>query len=91
MYVSGTLSLIERIDFLAETLVRHGVEMRLEDFRPTESICFRFEVKFKGLKPFVMVDAVRKEIFLARFAATDAIHFVKIVQVGYCRASVCQS
>ena len=64
--------------------------MRFEDFRPTGSICFRFEVKFKSLEAVMVIDAVGEEI-TARFEPTDEIHFVKVMQVGCYEVSVCQS
>ena len=71
----------------AECFRRHGVEVRFEDFGPTAFVCFRLEVKFKSLKAVVMIDTVGEGI-IARFAPTDKIHFVKIMQVGCYKASL---
>ena len=90
LYGFGTLRIVERVEPLAESFGGHGVEMRFENLRPTDSICFRFEVKFQSLKAVMMIDAVGEKIVLSRFASTDEIHFVKVMQVGYYKALICQ-
>lgn len=64
--------------------------MRLEDIWPTGSVCFRFEVKFHGLKSVMVVDAVGERTSTARFDLTNDIHLVEVMQVGCYEASVCQ-
>ena len=93
LWGSGTLGLRLRapVEYIAEIFGRHGVEMGFEDFRPTGSICLRFEVKFQSLKAVMVIDAVSEEVFLAWFTPTDEIHFVKVMQVGCYKASLCQS
>lgn len=65
--------------------------MVFEYFRPTGSICLRFKVKFQSLETVMEIDTVSEEVFLAWFTPTDEIHFVKVMQVGCYKASLCQS
>ena len=88
---SGTLGLGRRfVEYVAEIFGGHGVEVRLEDFRPTGSVCLRLEVKFQRLEIVLVIDAVGEEVFLAWFTPTDEVHFVEVMQIGCCKAPLCQ-
>ena len=71
------------IKSMAENVAWHGVEVRFKDLGPTTSVCFAFEVKYKGLKSVLVVDTVGEDIFFAWFASTDKVHLVEIMQIGY--------
>ena len=86
----GTFSFRESVKSLAQRFGRQGFEMRLEDFWPTDRICFRFEVEFQRLKPVVVIDAIEEDIVSARFAPTDEIDFLEVIQVCYSKTSLCQ-